>query len=88
MIEVKHQGEVLSFWELLNLHKIEIPIIQRDYAQGREDKKEIRENFLGALFESVNENKPIKLDFIYGNLEQNVSHPLDGQQRQGYRMSV
>lgn len=81
MTEIKHQGEVSSFWELLNLHKIEIPIIQRDYAQGREDKKEIRENFLSALFDSVNENHPIKLDFIYGNLDGNVSHPLDGQQR-------
>lgn len=81
MSEVKHKGNVLSFWELLNLHKIEIPIIQRDYAQGRKDKKEIRENFLGALFDSVNGNHPIKLDFIYGNLDENVSHPLDGQQR-------
>jgi len=81
MTEVKHQGDVLSFWELLNLHKIKIPIIQRDYAQGREDKKEIRENFLGALFDSVNESNPIKLDFIYGNLDRNVSYPLDGQQR-------
>jgi hypothetical protein len=27
--------EEISFWELLQKTKIEIPIIQRDYAQGR-----------------------------------------------------
>jgi hypothetical protein len=81
MTDVKHEGDVSSFWELLKKHKIEIPIIQRDYAQGRKDKTEIRENFLSALFDSVNENQPIKLDFIYGNLDAGVSRPLDGQQR-------
>jgi hypothetical protein len=81
MNEVNHKGEVSSFWELLKINKIEIPIIQRDYAQGREDKKEIRDNFLNALFDSINSDHPIKLDFIYGNLENGVSRPLDGQQR-------
>jgi len=36
------------------LSKIEIPIIQRDYAQGREGKEELRENFLKFLLEAVN----------------------------------
>ena len=52
MDDVKYQGEVISFWELLKKHKIEIPIIQRDYAQGRKDKEEIRDSFLNALFQS------------------------------------
>ena len=42
MNDVEYKGDVTSFWELLNNHKIEIPIIQRDYAQGRKDKKEIQ----------------------------------------------
>ena len=61
--------------------KIEIPIIQRDYAQGREDKKEIRDNFLNAIFESIYGNNSLKLDFIYGSKVDNVYQPLDGQQR-------
>ena len=46
----KYKGKTFSFYELINTHNIEIPIIQRDYAQGREDKKEIRDNFLNALY--------------------------------------
>ncbi|MEO8234328.1 MAG: DUF262 domain-containing protein [Flavobacterium sp.] len=61
--------------------KIEIPIIQRDYAQGREDKKEIRDNFLNAIFESIDNETDLKLDFIYGSKVDNVYQPLDGQQR-------
>lgn len=81
MDDIKYQGKLTSFWELLIEHKIEIPIIQRDYAQGREDKEEIRDNFLNALFQSINTPTPIKLDFIYGSIQAEVSQPLDGQQR-------
>ncbi len=81
MSDIKYQGKVTSFWKLLKDHKIEIPIIQRDYAQGREDKKEIRNNFLNALLQSVNTDTAIKLDFIYGSLEDGAFQPLDGQQR-------
>jgi hypothetical protein len=81
MSEVQYQGKTKSFWRLLNEHTIEIPIIQRDYAQGRKDKEEIRDNFLNALYQSINTNTPIKLDFIYGSVEGNILQPLDGQQR-------
>jgi uncharacterized protein with ParB-like and HNH nuclease domain len=81
MSNVKYKGKVSNFWELLKAHKVEIPIIQRDYAQGREDKKEIRDNFLSALLHSIESNTPIKLDFIYGSIEDKTSQPLDGQQR-------
>lgn len=81
MSDTTYKGEVESFWGLLKKHKIEIPIIQRDYAQGRKDKKEIRNNFLNALMNSVETNNPIKLDFIYGSLADDISQPLDGQQR-------
>ena len=38
-----------SFWQLLNNCKIVIPIIQRDYAQGRKGKEHIREKFLTQI---------------------------------------
>jgi len=66
------------------LNKIEIPIIQRDYAQGRDNDtvKRIREKFLDALFQSITNNKHITLDFIYGDVsKEGILTPLDGQQR-------
>ena len=62
------------------LSKIEIPIIQRDYAQGREGKEELRENFLKFLLEAIN-GTPKELDFVYGSVRNNILQPLDGQQR-------
>jgi len=76
-----YTGKILSFCELLEMYRIEIPIIQRDYAQGRADNKEIRENFLNAIFDCINTDNPIQLDFIYGNIIENTLQPLDGQQR-------
>jgi uncharacterized protein with ParB-like and HNH nuclease domain len=76
-----YKGKILGFTELIQAHKLEIPIIQRDYAQGRKDKKEIRHNFLKALYESITTNNPIKLDFIYGSCQNGAFQPLDGQQR-------
>lgn len=67
----------------VRLKKIVIPIIQRDYAQGREDKEttRIRNRFLQSLLGAVTE-KPIILDFVYGDIDkQGVMTPLDGQQR-------
>lgn len=72
-------SEKLTFCELIEKHKIEIPIIQRDYAQGRKGKEELRKNFLTALLEGLT-NK-LELDFVYGSVKDNVLQPLDGQQR-------
>ena len=77
----KYKGKIYSFYELLESNKIEIPIIQRDYAQGRKDKKKIRQNFLGALYESLNNEEQIMLDFVYGSNTDDSFQPLDGQQR-------
>ena len=64
---------------------IEIPLIQRDYAQGRRGPAvdEIRDNFLGALRGAVARDKaePLGLDFVYGEVENGTFRPLDGQQR-------
>jgi len=81
MSEIEDKGRITNFWKLLKDYKIEIPIIQRDYAQGREDKQEIRDNFLNALSQSLKTKTAIKLDFIYGSVEENIFQPLDGQQR-------
>ncbi len=75
-----------TFWKFLNDHTIEIPIIQRDYAQGRIGKEKLRENFLTdikkALDEELdNKEKVLKLDFVYGSVENGTFNPLDGQQR-------
>jgi hypothetical protein len=72
--------EKLSFWELLETRSIEIPIIQRDYAQGRARKEKVRNDFLNALKQALAGN-PVELDFIYGSEKNNILQPLDGQQR-------
>lgn len=74
-------NDKVSFWKLLNEKKIIIPIIQRDYAQGREGKEFLRERFLGQLFDALKGTKPLVLDFVYGSVEADTFYPLDGQQR-------
>ena len=67
-----------------NVSKIEIPMIQRDYAQGRKssDVSKIRSRFLESLYNSLTQKKSIKLDFVYGEItDNNTLIPLDGQQR-------
>lgn len=60
-----------TFWSFLKNNYIEIPIIQRDYAQGRLGKENLRKNFLGDLKRALDKEPPykdteMKLDFIYG----------------------
>lgn len=63
--------------------RIEIPIIQRDYAQGRDSDAvaRIRANFLDVLHDAVTTGTPISLDFVYGDVVSGTLRPLDGQQR-------
>jgi len=74
-----------TFWRFLEENEIEIPIIQRDYAQGRAGKEELRKSFLrdlkNTLGDALGTNKRMKLDFVYGTNENGVLIPLDGQQR-------
>ncbi len=79
-------GKKQTFWQLItneNFKMIKIPIIQRDYVQGRETPqvKFARKNLLLDLALSLRESKPIDLNFIYGNTEKNYFIPIDGQQR-------
>ena len=63
--------------------EIEIPIIQRDYAQGRVDDETttLRDRFLDAIVDAVTTNQRMGLDFIWGDVRGGVLRPLDGQQR-------
>ncbi|MFI5734025.1 DUF262 domain-containing protein [Kribbella sp. NPDC051587] len=65
------------------VEQIEIPLIQRDYAQGRPDAavKEIRVSFLEVLLEALTGDQPVGLDFVYGKIDGGTLYPLDGQQR-------
>ena len=91
------QGENSTFWKLTEKYGIVIPVIQRDYAQGRraDNVRQVRERFVESLYYSLQYSKPAILDFIYGTLETPASLtvnykettgylefvPLDGQQR-------
>lgn len=83
-------GKQIIFKQLLDRHgRVEIPRIQRDYAQGREAETEVRQEFLGALHGALSlpaddPNLPLNLDFVYGSVEGTEPTrflPLDGQQR-------
>lgn len=70
-----------TFWKFLTKNTIEIPIIQRDYAQGRLGKENLRKNFLADLKNALDSGGTMKLDFVYGSIENDNLNPLDGQQR-------
>jgi hypothetical protein len=64
---------------------IRIPMIQRDYAQGRSSWKNPRLRFLADLKQALLKKETLHLDFVYGvkQVEDDVTAfcPLDGQQR-------
>ena len=66
---------------LANSNSIEIPIIQRDYAQGRKSTEEIRNNFVEELLQSLKKDEKKKVDFVYGTHDGKIYVPYDGQQR-------
>ena len=87
-----NKGKITSYlglFESVNgaeplVKRIQIPQIQRDYAQGRDIKpvEKIREEFLDVLYDAIAEGNSIDLNFIYGNVNgDGVFEPLDGQQR-------
>ena len=77
-----------TFSKLLEQYeKILVPMIQRDYAQGRTDKKatDVRNNLLTDIFSGKN----VHFDLVFGSkekriidgTEKNCFIPVDGQQR-------
>jgi hypothetical protein len=85
----------ITFQGLLSkFTRVEIPIIQRDYAQGRKSVEDVRSGLLEAMFDALERNAddnalPLDLDFVYGSItktkedgaEVTAFAPLDGQQR-------
>lgn len=67
---------------LLSEYNVVIPMLQRDYVQGKKSKINIAESFLNNIFEVLdgNQNK-LHIDFIYGYLKDNNFILIDGQQR-------
>lgn len=70
----------------ITIREIEVPLIQRDYAQGRstESVKRIRENFIDALCGPLKSDVgTLDLDFVFGDVQETSGKffPLDGQQR-------
>ena len=62
---------------------IEIPLFQRDYAQGRmsEHAVHVRERFITDLCAALDSDQDIHLDFVFGDVVNGTLYPLDGQQR-------
>lgn len=66
-----------------------VPLIQRDYAQGRRDEEDVRTEFIESLARALlspadDPSLPLNLDFVYGSIEgpePGTFQPLDGQQR-------
>ena len=74
-------NERITFWELLNEYSIEIPVIQRDYAQGRSNAGDIRKNFLESIKNALDTKTELDLNFVYGSTNSSLFTPIDGQQR-------
>lgn len=73
----------MTFKTLLDKYRVTIPIIQRDYAQGRDDKKVtvIRKELLTTIKNALNDVGDVDFDFVYGSVKDGELLPLDGQQR-------
>lgn len=76
-------GKKYSFCQLLenSSNAIVIPLIQRDYVQGKQNKEEVRNDFLKKIYDYFEKGENQDLDFVYGYTKDNKYIPLDGQQR-------
>ena len=85
--------EKYTLYQLLNgckdpndnqIKGVSVPLIQREYAQGRLGKEELRQNILNQMKDCINSTQTTDtptLDFVYGRLKNEIFYPLDGQQR-------
>ena len=78
-------NEKYNLKALLENYRVVIPLIQRDYAQGRKDKRttEVRKKLLQDINAALLDTNvgPLDLNFIYGKSTHGKFIPLDGQQR-------
>jgi hypothetical protein len=65
------------------IRSVQIPLVQRDYAQGRRDPHAtaVRAAFLDVLHRALTTDDTVGLDFVYGDVVDGRLLPLDGQQR-------
>ena len=90
-----NDNHTVAFFEFIEKHDIQVPVIQRDYVQGQaftNKEKEKRDDFVKKLMDALlPDGVPCHLDFVYGGRESFGSGgampedapflPLDGQQR-------
>ena len=90
-----NDNHTVAFFEFIEKHDIQVPVIQRDYVQGQaltDKEKEKRDDFVKKLMDALlPDGVPCHLDFVYGGRESFGSGgampedapflPLDGQQR-------
>ena len=83
MPDVQSDNSKYTFWMLVKEYTIKIPIMQRDYAQGRvtENVTAIRTELLDSIYNALINEKNMDFDFVYGTLKNGILYPLDGQQR-------
>lgn len=78
-------NDIYTFIKLLKEYRIVIPVMQRSYAEGRNTKhaEDVRKSIIETIINSVQNNKPLFFDFVYGNInkEEKKFIPFDGQQR-------
>lgn len=78
---VSSSGRRLTLMGMISEYgRIEIPLIQRDYAHGRQSATTVRNRFLDGLLGALAENRLLSLDFVYGESGDSFT-PIDGQQR-------
>ncbi len=80
----KSTFEEHSFKSFLTSYHVVIPMVQRDYAQGREtdDVSRVRSRFLNAIkshFDGQKKNEVMKLDFVYGEIRKVYSNSEPGR---------
>ncbi len=76
--------EINTLIKLLTKYEVRVPIIQRDYAQGRDNDKsnEVRKNLIRDIKTCLDDDgKTIDFNFVYGTVADGVFYPVDGQQR-------
>jgi len=81
-------GTMYSLKRLLEKYFFIIPEYQRDYAQGRANKRDekVLDEFVKEITkELASEEQTLHLDYVYGDIEQKNGveffYPVDGQQR-------
>lgn len=74
-----------TFWAEIKNYKIQVPYYQRDYAQGRTDRRidNIRKVFVEELYQAIQGERQCHLGLVFGSYDTDNSTfiAVDGQQR-------